>query len=323
MRRHERAQLRARRAAKPLVRQYRRSFARPRPPLYEMDYYRREYFPEDGGPAPWLDRPDALQQAAARRGLGEIERRKCEDFARDGFAVVEGLVSEAQIDRTWQAYEAAIARGTVTPPTEKVNDADPWPGRVLNPHHRIAEMRDILNHPGIVRWIRLFLGRPVAPYQTIAAHKGSQQPAHSDAIHMSTYPLGYMTAAWIACEDIHPDCGPLIYYPGSHRLPYVLSREIGMDPRDNATDQYRYYVDRYEPLIARMIEEHGLEPRVFTARKGDVLFWHHNLLHGAILRRRMELSRKSIVCHYFARGAIAYHDLTASLADLTAAHRAA
>jgi len=318
-----RAVERARRASRPLVKQYRRSFARPMPPLYDMDYYRREYFPPDAGPLPWLDQPDALERVAARRGLTALQREHCAAFARDGFVVVEGLVSEAQIDRTWQAYERAIAQGVVTPPAEKVTGQDPWPGRVLNPHHRIGEFRSILHHRGILRWIALFLGQRVMPYQTIAAHKGSQQLAHSDAIHMSTYPLGYMAAAWIACEDIHPDCGPLFYYPGSHRLDYVLSREIGMAPQDNANDQYRHYVDRYEPLIGARIRDLGLQPRVFTARKGDVLFWHHNLLHGAIPRRDLALSRKSIVCHYFARGAIAYHDLTASLADLSAADRAA
>ncbi|MDP6776601.1 MAG: hypothetical protein QGI83_07545 [Candidatus Latescibacteria bacterium] len=26
---------------------------------------------------------------------------------------------------------------------------------------------------------------------------------------MTTYPLGYLAAAWIAMEDIHPDCGPV------------------------------------------------------------------------------------------------------------------
>ncbi len=40
--------------------------------------------------------------------------------------------------------------------------------------------------------------REPKPLQTIAAHKGSQQGVHSDSIHMTTYPLGYLSAAWIA-----------------------------------------------------------------------------------------------------------------------------
>jgi len=44
---------------------------------------------------------------------------------------------------------------------------------------------------------------------------------------MTTYPEGYLVGAWVAVEDIHPDSGPLVYYPGSHRLPYYLSKEVG------------------------------------------------------------------------------------------------
>ena len=73
-----------------------------------------------------------------------------------------------------------------------------------------------------MRCIRLLMDREPRALQTIASHKGSQQGLHSDSIHMTTYPLGYLTAAWIAFEDIDPDCGPLVYYPGSHRLPYCV-----------------------------------------------------------------------------------------------------
>nr|WP_321984985.1 hypothetical protein [uncultured Lichenicoccus sp.] len=37
----------------------------------------------------------------------------------------------------------------------------------------------------------------------------------------ATYPLGYLAATWTAFEDIHPDSGPLVYYPG--HAPLALS----------------------------------------------------------------------------------------------------
>ena len=46
------------------------------------------------------------------------------------------------------------------------------------------------------------------------------------------------------------------------------------------------------------------------AKKGDVLLWHANLLHGAEVRRDLTLSRKALVCHYFAEGVDCYHDLS-------------
>ena len=48
------------------------------------------------------------------------------------------------------------------------------------------------------------------------------------------------------------------------------------------------------------------------ARKGDVLFWHANLVHGGSPRANMQRSRRAVVCHYFAEGCVCYHDLGAS-----------
>ena len=59
----------------------------------------------------------------------------------------------------------------------------------------------------------------VFPFQTLNFPVATQQPIHSDVVHFDTLPVrGLMTASWVALEDIHPDAGPLIYYPGSHTM---------------------------------------------------------------------------------------------------------
>ena len=60
------------------------------------------------------------------------------------------------------------------------------------------------------------------------------------------------------------------------------------------------------------MEEHGIEPHYFHAKKGDVLIWHANLIHGGSMRRNIQLSRKALVCHFFVKGAFVYHDLSAT-----------
>ena len=154
--------------------------------------------------------------------------------------------------------------------------------------------------------------REVEPFQTITSHKGSQQGEHSDSIHMTTYPLGFLSAAWIACEDIHPDSGPLVYYPGSHKLPYVFSKEVGITEAEFKERGYQAYHEKYEPAIKRLIGDKRLEPHYFHARKGDVLIWHANLIHGGSKRNDLQYSRRAVVCHFFAKGTFAYHDLSAS-----------
>jgi len=124
----------------------------------------------------------------------------------------------------------------------------------------------------------------------------------------STYPLGYLTAAWIAFEDIHPDSGPPVYYPGSHRLPYLFSKDVNISEAEFKQNGSAEYQAKYEPRIREEIEQHSLEPAYFH----DVLIWHANLIHGGSPRRNIQLSRKAVVCHYFVKGSFAYHDLAAS-----------
>lgn len=112
-------------------------------------------------------------------------------------------------------------------------------------------------------------------------------------------------------EDIHPDSGPLVYYPGSHRLPYYFSKDAGISKGEFKKKGYAVYTEKYEPFIQTELKNHPeLKAEYFEAKKGDVLFWHANLIHGGSQRKNRELSRRSLVCHYFAKGAFCYHDLS-------------
>ena len=72
----------------------------------------------------------------------------------------------------------------------------------------------------IFDWVRLFLGEEPVAIQSLYFEYGSEQALHRDPVVVPIQSHGHMIAAWIALEDIGPDCGPLIYVPGSHRLPY-------------------------------------------------------------------------------------------------------
>lgn len=275
---------------------------------------RFEKFPRSG-PTPWLDRQDAKVRIAERLGAGLINEADAEQlryWVEHGYIILKGAVEAELIDEIWAAYQAAIDTGVIQLHPEKISLDDPWPGRFLDPHFRVPEICRAMRHPEILRWIQLLMDRIPAPFQTITSHKGSQQGVHSDSIHMTTYPLGYLTAAWIALEDIHPDSGPLVYYSGSHRLPYLFSHELGIPAEDFHQRGYKSYMERYEPAIQRMIRDRQLEPSHFIAQKGDVLIWHANLLHGGSARRDLHLSRRALVCHYFVKGALCYHDLSSS-----------
>lgn len=283
-----------------------------------ISLYRQENFPKSG-PVPWLDRPDAEERIEERLANGEInhaEAASCRSWRRDGFLHLTGFHDNRFLDAVWQAVEEAIEAGNIPVTLDTMTEGGPWEGRAQDLHGVVPLLADLLRHKATLDLIGLLLGQQTRPFQTISFFAGSEQAAHSDSIHMATYPEGYLVGAWVAMEDIHKDSGPLVYYPGSHHLPYQLSQAAGISAKESLTKFYEAYSQKYEPFVAGVIEKEGLEPVIHTPRKGDLLLWHANLLHGGTARADKSLSRKSVVCHYFVEGALCYHDLSATLARL-------
>lgn len=173
---------------------------------------------------------------------------------------------------------------------------------------RSAVIRDLANDPRMLQLLKFILGKEVIPFQTLNFIRGSGQRTHSDSIHMTTYPLGYLIAVWIALEDIDPNAGPLYYYPGSHRLPYLLNDDFGNI--SSAWKLGKRVYREYEDIIEGLVQENQMEKKYFLPRKGDMLVWHANLLHGGEPIQDHTLTRKSMVIHYYAKDVIKYHEIT-------------
>lgn len=112
----------------------------------------------------------------------------------------------------------------------------------------------------------------------------------------------------MALENIHPDAGPLVVYPGSHRLTRLYTRTVPVaNARNNRWDRF---ARKYSPGLVNLIKKASIEPFYYTPKAGSVLIWHENLAHGGSTRKSDNLTRRSMVSHYFARGGMAYYDFT-------------
>ena len=287
--------------------------------LHRLGEFRSEAFPRME-PANWLDGPDAEETIRRRLAAGEIdaaEAEACRFWRENGYFIVPKLIEDAELDGVFAAYERALSSGRLGEPVY-VDPDRKLVDRKLDAHLHVPELRALQLSPAFRKWTDLFLGRKTVPFQTIIGHAGSQQGAHSDSIHMTTYPLGFMVASWTAFEDIREDSGPLDYYPGSHSLPYLFSADVGIGAGEFKRQGYRLYHERYEPAVLRQCQDAGLERKIFLANKGDTLFWHANLVHGGTPRADPNRSRKALVCHAFAEGVVTYHDLSGNLSRLHA-----
>jgi hypothetical protein len=55
----------------------------------------------------------------------------------------------------------------------------------------------------------------------------------------------------------------------------------------------------YETKIQQKIIKSGIIPEYGIIKKGDIIIWHANLIHGGSKRNNINLTRKSVVIHYF------------------------
>ena len=261
-------------------------------------------FPKHHPDIPWIDRPDAalqLEKHPVFQGMNPALQDKVRRFLTDGFMILEGFFGQsdtdalnAEVDRLLRAGKAGFN----------------YTGRkIFNIHEQSGLANDrFFRHPDLLGLLSFLLGKPVIPFQSLSFVQGSEQRAHSDSIHMTTEPPGYLIATWTALEDCAEDCGPLFYYPGSHHLPYVMTPDY--DSGNTRLTIGNNSNRRYEDKIESLIREHGLEKKTFLARRGDVLIWHANLLHGGSAIARPGATRRSIVCHYYAEGVICYHEMS-------------
>ncbi len=168
-------------------------------------------------------------------------------------------------------------------------------------------IKSVGEDPKLKELLNALLNDSAVLFQSINFITGSEQHTHSDSVHMTTFPLGGLLGVWIALEDITDENGPLHYYPGSHLLPYYLNPDYNNVGNKWLIGNKNYTA--YEEMLEAKVKEQKLQKLVFKANKGDILIWHANLMHGGEPHINKNLTRKSMVFHYYAKHCICYHEI--------------
>lgn len=165
------------------------------------------------------------------------------------------------------------------------------------------DVRAIAANQAILDLLAKLYGRGAFPFQTLNFPVGTQQEAHTDAVHFSSLPERFMCGVWLAMEDIGPDAGPLFYLPGSHRWPLLTNSMIGRRGYGSALHSAQApFAQGWRSLC----DAHGATEEAFLARKGQALIWTANLLHGGSHQSDPRLTRWSQVTHYYFDNCIYY-----------------
>ena len=249
----------------------------------------------------WLDQGHSRVLAPSKgfSGFSPAIQEQLLSWSDKGFMILDQFFPADIASKIQEEIEGLVKKGKLHPTFDN---------KLLFANRQSSFIREQTYKKELTDILSFLLDMEVIPFQTINFMYGSNQRAHSDSIHMTTYPLGYLIAVWIALEDTHPDNGPLFYYPGSHRLPYLLNEDFneGETSLKLGKKDYADYEDRIEGII----REQQLKKEVFLAKKGDILIWHANLIHGGMPVENKSLTRKSMVIHYFGKDVIKYHEIT-------------
>jgi ectoine hydroxylase-related dioxygenase (phytanoyl-CoA dioxygenase family) len=279
------------------------------------------------GDLPWYEQPDAAERLHKMRahGLTEQQYDMLAKWLQDGYCVLQQVIPHHQIDAMNADMEAlwtaeAPREGLAVVDLKMKPDESPaqvsheellklplnermrvrkqsiW--RIHGFHWHSDNARRIFDDKALNDTASLIFDRPAEPTFTINFMYGSRQSLHQDSCVFHIAPPNYLMGAWLACEDITADSGPLVYYPGSHREPMFPGfhdypqTNLRTMPKDKMPEYYEY--------VNRLSEKY--ERKQFLARKGDVLLWHGMLIHGGDEVTNSARTRKSYVCHYIPPG---------------------
>jgi ectoine hydroxylase-related dioxygenase (phytanoyl-CoA dioxygenase family) len=240
-----------------------------------------------------------LQHCDLFKSSSAVSQKSLLSFNDNGYAILEEFLSHKEVNEINNSIDNLLENGTLE---------YKYGNKIMFAFRHAQEIEKIGKNKKLQEILDVLLGRKAILFQSINFTAGSEQASHSDSIHMTTYPLGGLLGVWFALEDITENNGPLHYYPGSHKLPYYLNKDY-----DN--EGTRWFIgdkdyQAYENMIDKKIVDQKLKKKRFLAKKGDVLIWHANLIHGGDAHIDKNKTRKSMVFHYFGKDVVCYHEIS-------------
>jgi len=283
-------------------------------PKAERPDYPNAIFSRFGGL--WPDRPDAHDVIAGKLEIGQITEQQAEQLVfwiHHGYVILENVVPDHIIDgardgleRAYsgrlpnQVFECGTVTGSRKPETWRP-EFNLHPAKALDIHFQSGPIRDAIFSDPISDFLALVFESRALASQTLGFWRGSAQTGHQDTAYVNyTRPRDF-AASWIALEDVTLGAGELFYHPRSHTLSDYLYggrwKTIHDYRRMNGDEFPAAEVTNFVESLRKRTEQLGMEKKAFAAKRGDVLIWHADLVHGGNPVSQ-EITRKSVVTHY-------------------------
>ncbi len=243
-----------------------------------------------------------------------------EHWDANGYLVLPGFFSVARVgelndlvDRSWgqrQQPDNPLVIDVIGGPLDGRRmhfrdapaDARDHPYKLNDLYLEQSAVRDLVLDRELVRILReLVGGHDVAVCNSLNFERGSQQEYHFDTYYMPGPCTDGLVVTSICLEDVHPDAGPLTYYPGSHEIPPYRFSHGGIHAVGDEMEAATAYA-------MGEVARRGLRAEQFCGRAGDVFIWHEQLYHGGRPINDLSRTRRSLVTHYWRSDALTVPD---------------
>ena len=260
----------------------------------------KKYFEDKNSTSiPWTSSPFFYELLNADKNLTEEEKKIAVKFYEDGYCILDLDISDDFIE----SIRKDIKKNDFKTQEKGYHYSDN--PRIFEGWKFSNSIRELANNKKIVSTIEMLYNKTAIPFQTINFLKGSNQPMHSDTIHFHSEPENWVAAAWVALEDMDENNGTLFYCPKSHKLPFYTFKTINLEYAKYGEQFEKYH--EYEEFIEAIIKANKLEKKFFIAKKGQVLIWAANLLHGGSPVLDKSRTRFSQATHYYFDGCEKYY----------------
>jgi Phytanoyl-CoA dioxygenase (PhyH) len=262
----------------------------------------------------WPDAASAEDIIAGRLEVGQItaaQAEKLQFWIHNGYVILEQAIPVDVVDAAARDLERAYAGGfpklrfechgvSVEHMTWRP-EINPHPAKALDIHHYSPAIRELMFADAIADFLALIFEAKAFASQSLGFLRGSAQEGHQDSAYVPFTIPRQFAASWTALEDVTLGAGELFYYPGSHRWPDFIYadrfKSVSEVQRMNGDRDMRAEIVRHVESLEQRAKQAGIAKMPFAARKGDVLIWHADLVHGGNPVSQ-SVTRKSIVTHY-------------------------
>ena len=218
-------------------------------------------------------------------------------YARDGFAVLRGALTPAEVAEV-NSEALRICRAGLNPDDSAVDahpgqsDADVLRQYLCIHHpHKISEVaRQIMRHPRMVDGLTRVIGPNVKAMQSMLFIKSEGKPGqawHQDEHFIPTRDRS-LCGVWIALDDATTENGCLWVLPGSHARGVLYPDREQTDERFDCTDEAFGFPYTDDDALAVEVPA------------GAALYFNGYLLHRSLENSGKHGYRRALVNHYMS-----------------------